>query len=193
MMMPGMEEMGMNLQDMMSNFMPKKRSKRKLSVKEAREVMKGEEAEKLIDHDEVSREARLEGLRSRASSLSTNSIRSQAKTAAAPTCRARAFSATSCPSSKAPRSTLATDRSAPTHVLFIAAGAFNVSKPSDLIPELQGPISDPRRTRRAVRERLPADPDQTPALADQAVHRTSRGRRHAPHLRRHRRRGHRRI
>ena len=57
MMIPGMEEMGMNLQDMMSNFMPKKRTRRKVNVKNARDALKSEEAEKLIDYDDVAREA----------------------------------------------------------------------------------------------------------------------------------------
>lgn len=53
----GMEQMGMNMQDALSNFMPKKRKKRKLTVREARKVLTNEEAAKLIDMDEVSAEA----------------------------------------------------------------------------------------------------------------------------------------
>ena len=58
--------------------------------------------------------------------------------AAASTSRARACSATSCRSSKAARSTTKYGPLATDHVLFVAAGAFHMSKPSDLIPELQG-------------------------------------------------------
>ena len=53
-------------------------------------------------------------------------------------CPARACSATFCPSSKGRRSIRATAWCATDYILFIAAGAFHVSKPSDLIPELQG-------------------------------------------------------
>ena len=56
-MIPGMEEMGMNLQDMLKGVMPKRQVRRKTTVAEARKVLRGEEAEKLIDYDEVSREA----------------------------------------------------------------------------------------------------------------------------------------
>ena len=56
----------------------------------------------------------------------------------APTCRGRACSATCCRWSRARRSTRATARCSTDHILFIAAGAFHLSKPSDLMPELQG-------------------------------------------------------
>ena len=47
------------------------------------------------------------------------------------------------------------------HVLFIASGAFHVAKPSDLLPELQGPPADPRRTCFAQRGRFPPHPDRS--------------------------------
>ena len=53
----GMEQMGMNMQDALSNLMPKKKKKRKLPVKDARKVLTNEEAQKLIDMDEVTQEA----------------------------------------------------------------------------------------------------------------------------------------
>ena len=53
----GMEQMGMNMQDALSSLMPKKRKKRKLTVREARKILTNEEAQKLIDMDEVSQEA----------------------------------------------------------------------------------------------------------------------------------------
>ena len=137
MMMPGMEEMGMNLQDMMSNFMPKKRSKRKLSVKEAREVMKGEEAEKLIDHDEVSREAV-----SRAEESGIIFIDELDKVAgedsSGPDVSGEGVQRDLLPIVEGTQVNTRYGQVSTDHVLFIAAGAFNVSKPSDLIPELQG-------------------------------------------------------
>ncbi|MEM7737121.1 MAG: AAA family ATPase, partial [Deinococcota bacterium] len=57
MMVPGMEEMGVNLQDMLSNIVPQRRAKRKMTVKSAREVLRKEEAGKLIDSDDVTQEA----------------------------------------------------------------------------------------------------------------------------------------
>lgn len=53
----GMEQFGMNMQDVMGQFMPKNRKKRRLPVKEARKVLTHEEAQKLIDMDEVTQEA----------------------------------------------------------------------------------------------------------------------------------------
>lgn len=53
----GMEQMGMNMQDALSNLMPKKKKRRKMTVREARKVLTNEEAGKLIDMDEVGQEA----------------------------------------------------------------------------------------------------------------------------------------
>ena len=56
------------------------------------------------------------------------------------------------------------------HILFIAAGAFHVSKPSDLIPELQGRFPDPRRARAARPRGLRAHPHRAEERAGSAVH-----------------------
>ena len=71
------------------------------------------------------------------------------------------------------------------HILFIAAGAFHVSKPSDLIPELQGRFPDPRRARGARARGLRAHPHRAEERADQAVHGAAvdRGRRDPVHRR----------
>ena len=53
----GMEQMGANMQDAFSSLMPKKTIKRKMKVKDARKVLEAEEADKLIDHDEIARRA----------------------------------------------------------------------------------------------------------------------------------------
>ena len=64
--------------------------------------------------------------------------RARSRAPAGPTCRAKACSATSCRSSKGSNVQTKYGMVKTDHVLFIAAGAFHVSKPSDLIPELQG-------------------------------------------------------
>jgi len=113
--------------------------KRKLKVNEAFEYLIQEEEQRLIDMDQVTRIAidRVEDFRHR--SFSTRSTRSPAVRAAmALTFPVKGCSATSCPSSKAPPSTAAMAWCAPTIFCLLAAGAFHVSKPSDLIPELQG-------------------------------------------------------
>src|SRR5690606_13372908 len=53
----GLEQMGMSMQDALSGLIPKRRKKRKVTVKEARKILTNEEASKLIDMDEVTEEA----------------------------------------------------------------------------------------------------------------------------------------
>lgn len=61
----GMEQMGMNMQDALSGLMPKKKKRRKMTVREARKVLTNEEASKLIDMDEVSQGSCSESRRER--------------------------------------------------------------------------------------------------------------------------------
>jgi ATP-dependent HslUV protease ATP-binding subunit HslU len=136
----GVEEMERPVQGpVLGNLIPKPHEAPQKIPAEARACSSQEEAAKLVDMEAV-RERRSSGSSSRASSSSTRSTRSPPRPAAgsrAPTCRARACSATCCRSSRARRHTkhgpVRTD-----HILFIASGAFHVAKPSDLIPEFQG-------------------------------------------------------
>ncbi|HKI59064.1 MAG TPA: ATP-dependent protease ATPase subunit HslU [Trueperaceae bacterium] len=138
-MMPGMEEMGLNLQDMLSNIMPQRKVKRTLSVREARRVLEGEEADRLIDHDAVGREAVY-----RAENMGIVFIDELDKIAGPEgTGGGTDVSGEGVQRDLLPvvEGTQVNTRQGPVktdHMLFIAAGAFNVSKPSDLIPELQG-------------------------------------------------------
>jgi ATP-dependent HslUV protease ATP-binding subunit HslU len=138
MMMPGMEEMGVNLQDMLGNFMPKRRAKRKLTVAQARDVLRQQEAEKLIDSEDINREAI-----DRAENSGIIFIDEIDKVADGGNNNSGDVSGEGVQRDLLPvvegtqvntrYGSVKTD-----HVLFIAAGAFNVAKPSDLIPELQG-------------------------------------------------------
>jgi len=137
-MMPGMEEMGMNLQDMFSGVMPKKRRRRRMTVREARRVLANEEADKLIDHDAISREAV-----ERAENSGIVFIDEIDKIASDDTSGGADVSGEGVQRDLLPivEGTQVTTRYGPVrtdHVLFIAAGAFSQVKPSDLIPELQG-------------------------------------------------------
>ena len=135
----GMEQMGMSMQDALGGLLPKKKKKRKLSVREAREVLTNEEAQKLIDMDDVTQEA----VR-RAEQTGIIFIDEIDKIAA----KGAASSSASVSREGVQRdilpivegSTVVTKYGSvkTDHVLFIAAGAFHMSKPSDLIPELQG-------------------------------------------------------
>ncbi|TRZ38732.1 HslU--HslV peptidase ATPase subunit [Niallia circulans] len=135
----GMEQMGMNMQDALSSFMPKKKKKRKLTVREARIVLTNEEAQKLIDMDEVTQEAVV-----RAEQMGIIFIDEIDKIAS----KSNGGSSADVSREGVQRdilpvvegSTIVTKYGSvkTDHILFIAAGAFHISKPSDLIPELQG-------------------------------------------------------
>jgi ATP-dependent HslUV protease ATP-binding subunit HslU len=136
----GMEEFGFNLQDMLGNMMPNRRRKRTVSVADAREILTEEEARKLIDQDAVKREAV-----ERAEQAGIIFIDEMDKIAVkdgggggGPDVSRGGVQRDILPIIEG--STIQT-KYGPVrtdHILFIAAGAFHVSKPSDLIPELQG-------------------------------------------------------
>lgn len=135
----GMEQMGVNMQDMLSSFMPKKRKKRKLKVKEARHVLTNEEAQKLIDMDEVTQEAiRLAEQSGIIFIDEIDKIARKGQTGASADVSREGVQRDILPIVEG--STVMT-KYGPVktdHILFIAAGAFHMAKPSDLIPELQG-------------------------------------------------------
>jgi ATP-dependent HslUV protease ATP-binding subunit HslU len=137
-MMPGMEEMGMNLQDMLGKFMPKRLVRRKTTVREARKVLTSEEAEKLVDYDEVQREAVWRAENTGIVFLDElDKIAGDAKTSG-PDVSGEGVQRDLLPVVEGTQVNTRYGQVKTDHVLFIAAGAFNVSKPSDLIPELQG-------------------------------------------------------
>lgn len=135
----GMESMGMNMQDALSNLMPKKKKKRKMKVKDARKVLMQEEANKLIDKDELAQIAiekteqtgiifidEMDKIASKSSGGSSADVsREGVQRDILPIVEG---------------STVTTKYGAvkTDYILFIAAGAFHMAKPSDLIPELQG-------------------------------------------------------
>ncbi|WP_176167311.1 HslU--HslV peptidase ATPase subunit [Mesobacillus jeotgali] len=135
----GMEQMGMNMQDALSGLMPKKRKKRKLPVREARKLLINEEAQKLIDMDEVTQEAtnraeqagiifidEIDKIASKNSGGSSADVsREGVQRDILPVVEGSTVNTKYGP--------VKTD-----HILFVAAGAFHMAKPSDLIPELQG-------------------------------------------------------
>ncbi|MFC3415538.1 ATP-dependent protease ATPase subunit HslU [Algoriphagus hitonicola] len=128
------------LQDMISGMMPKKMKKRKLSIAEARKVLLEEEISKLIDFDELKEEAiRLAENNGIIFIDEIDKIASKSgKNGGGPDVSREGVQRDLLPivegtSVNTKYGVINTD-----HVLFIAAGAFHVSKPSDLIPELQG-------------------------------------------------------
>jgi len=135
----GMEEMGMNIQDMLGNIMPSRKKKRKMAVHEARKILESEEAQRLIDMDAVTGEA----LR-RAEQLGIifldeiDKIAGKDYHGSGPDISREGVQRDILPIVEG--STVVTKHGPvkTDHILFIAAGAFHTAKPSDLIPELQG-------------------------------------------------------
>ncbi|WP_264737188.1 HslU--HslV peptidase ATPase subunit [Cytobacillus firmus] len=135
----GMEQMGMNMQDALSSLMPKKRKKRKLTVQEARKILTNEEAQKLIDMDEVSQEAVFRAEQSGIIFIDEiDKIASKNSGGSSADVSREGVQRDILPVVEG--STVVTKYGSvkTDHVLFIAAGAFHMAKPSDLIPELQG-------------------------------------------------------
>jgi len=135
-----MDEASMiNLQDMLSNMMPKKNKKRKVTIEEARKILIDEEVSKLIDMDEVKEEAikkaentgmifidEIDKIAKGSGNSSGGDVsREGVQRDLLPIVEGSAVNTK--------YGIIHTD-----HILFVAAGAFHVSKPSDLIPELQG-------------------------------------------------------
>ena len=133
-----LEGMGDNLQDMIGNLMPKRHKKRKVTVEQARKIFAQEEADKLIDMDAVADQAIRVAEHSGIVFLDEiDKVAVKGETSGADVSREGVqrdilpiVEGSTVMTKYGP---LKTD-----HVLFIAAGAFHMAKPSDLIPELQG-------------------------------------------------------
>ena len=139
---PGMDEASMmNIQEMISGMMPKKTKKRKVTIAEARKILLEEEAAKLIDMDEVKEEAIFKAENSGVIFIDEiDKVANSSKKGGGggPDVSREGVQRDLLPivegsSVNTKYGIINTD-----HILFIAAGAFHVAKPSDLIPELQG-------------------------------------------------------
>lgn len=134
----GMEEIQENLKDMLGNLLPQRTKRRKVKVKEARRIFTQEEADKLVEKEEVVSEAiarvensgivfldEVDKIAGRERTHGPDVSREGVQRDLLPIVEGCTVSTK--------YGLVRTD-----HILFIAAGAFHVSKPSDLIPELQG-------------------------------------------------------
>lgn len=136
----GLDEMGMNLQEIFGNIVPKKNKKRKMKISDALVIIRKEEADKLIDMDAVVKEAlnraensgivfidEIDKITSRSGdgSHGPDVSREGVQRDLLPIVEGSTVNTKYGP--------VKTE-----HILFIASGAFHVSKPSDLVPELQG-------------------------------------------------------
>jgi len=135
----GMDDMGINLQEMLGNMMPKKRKKRKIKIKDALPLLIKEEADKLIDMDAVAKEALYRTENSgivfidEIDKVAVNNSKSGGGEVSREGVQRDLLPIVEGSSVNTKHGVVNTD-----HILFIASGAFHVAKPSDLIPELQG-------------------------------------------------------
>ncbi len=134
----GVEEMGFNFQDLLGGVMPKKVKKRKMSVAEARDFLTQEEAQKLIDMDDVIKQAIVRVENSGIVFLDEIDKVAGGKSGAGPDVSREGVQRDLLPVVEGTNVITKYGMVKTDHILFIASGAFHVSKPSDLIPELQG-------------------------------------------------------
>ncbi len=134
----GLEEMGMDMSGMLGNLFPKRRKRKRVTIAEAKSVLADEEARSMIDQDAITREAveraeqegiifidEMDKIAGRENEGGPQVSREGVQRDILPI-----IEGSTVMTKYGPVST--------SHILFIAAGAFHVSKPSDLIPELQG-------------------------------------------------------
>lgn len=135
----GMEEMDINIKDMMSNFFPGKTKRRRVKVPEALAMLVQEELNRLLDNDKVAKNAKERVEQTGIVFIDElDKVASAHASAHGPDISREGVQRDLLPiiegsNVNTKHGVVKTD-----HILFIAAGAFHVSKPSDLIPEIQG-------------------------------------------------------
>ena len=135
----GMEELEMNLREMISSMFPKGKKRKKVKVKEALEIYTQEEAQKLIDMDKVKEEAIRRVEESGIVFLDEiDKVASREVAGKGPDVSREGVQRDLLPIVEGTTVITKYGMVRTDHILFIAAGAFHISKPSDLIPELQG-------------------------------------------------------
>lgn len=134
----GYEELSIEIQELFSSSLPKGRKKRRLTVKEAREALIQEEAQKLVDMDEVIAEARRRAENSGIVFIDEIDKVVGREGGAGPDVSRGGVQRDLLPVVEGCNVPTKYGMVRTDHILFIAAGAFHNARPSDLIPELQG-------------------------------------------------------
>ncbi len=137
--MPGMEDMEMQFRDMFSRVFPNKKKRRKIKVKDAYQLLIQEESDKLIDQDKVTEQAKERVEESGIIFIDEiDKVVSSANAGAKSDVSREGVQRDLLPIVEGCVVNTKYGMIRTDHILFIAAGAFHVSKPSDLVPELQG-------------------------------------------------------
>ena len=134
----GMEEIGINLKDMLSNLMPGRTRRRRVKIGEARRLLAQEEAQKLVDVDEAVGQAIRRVENSGIVFLDELDKIAGREGGRGPDVSREGVQRDLLPIVEGSTVTTKYGMVRTDHILFIAAGAFHVAKPADLIPELQG-------------------------------------------------------
>lgn len=134
----GIEEMGINIQEIFGPMLPKKTKKRKMTIPEARQYLAQEESQKLIDMEQVIKEAIQRVENSGIVFLDEIDKIAGENSGHGPDVSREGVQRDLLPVVEGTNVVTKYGMVKTDHVLFIASGAFHVSKPSDLIPELQG-------------------------------------------------------
>jgi ATP-dependent HslUV protease ATP-binding subunit HslU len=134
----GMEEMGVNFKDMFGNMFPAKTVQKKLTVGEARKYMLRDEQESLVDMEQITRQALEKAASAGIIFLDELDKVAGRETGGNPDVSREGVQRDLLPIVEGTNVNTKYGMLSTDHILFIAAGAFHVSKPSDLIPELQG-------------------------------------------------------
>lgn len=134
----GMEEMDYNLRDMLGSMLPRRTKRRKVKIPEAREILIQEESQRLVDMDKVVKSAIERVEHSGIIFLDEIDKIAGRESARGPDVSREGVQRDLLPIVEGSTVTTKYGMVKTDHILFIASGAFHISKPSDLIPELQG-------------------------------------------------------
>ncbi|MDP3147983.1 MAG: ATP-dependent protease ATPase subunit HslU [Ignavibacteria bacterium] len=135
----GGDDLGINIQEIMSTMLPKKKKKRKTTIAEAKEIFSAEEAQKLIDIDAVQKEA-IERVENSGIVFvdEIDKIAGGGRSSGGPDVSREGVQRDLLPIVEGSTVNTKYGQVRTDHILFIASGAFHATKPSDLIPEMQG-------------------------------------------------------